>query len=142
MAPSTRKSRRSSSKSTSARKSSSSSRSPREVKAGGDIADNRAAAGHKNQGVQGGFVDQMTRRSASDALEGHFVTIDRTHAGLSKEAKELLGGRDGYGVYTEPAEVDSGGFPKTAVVILRDSSNARVVVPYDALAPADANRRS
>jgi hypothetical protein len=141
MARSATKSRKASSSRSTAKKSSSSS-SPREVKEGGKIADNRAAVGHKNQGVQGGLVDQMTRRSASDALEGHFVTIDRTHSGLSKEAKELLDGRDGYGVYTEPAAVDSGGFPTEAVVILRDSTNARVVVPYDSLRPSDVNRRA
>lgn len=139
MASSARKSRSSSRKASS---SSSRSSSPKEVTDGGKIADNRAAAGHRGHGVQGGLVDQMTRRSASDALEGHFVTIDKTASGLSKEAKEALGGRDGYGVYTEPAEVDSKGFPKTAVVILRDASNQRVVVPYDSLSPADASRRA
>lgn len=135
----------SSSSSSSSRKASSSSSSGSKRKAvtdGGAIADNRAAAGHRGHGVQGGLVDQMTRRSAEDALEGHFVTIDKTATGLSKEAKEALGGRDGYGVYTEPAEVDAKGFPKTAVVILRDASNQRVVVPYDSLSPADPNRRS
>lgn len=138
-------SRKASSRKASSSRSSSSSSAPkktREVTDGGAIADERAAAGHKNAGVQGGLVDQMTRRSASDALEGHFVTIDRTNSGLSKEAKELLDGRDGYGVYTEPAETDAKGFPTQAVVILRDSTNARVVVPYDSLSPSDANRRS
>lgn len=136
-------------KTTSARKggasrsrASSSSKQPKEVTDGGAIADERAAAGHKNAGVQGGLVDQMTRRSAADVMEGHHCTIDRTHSGVSKEAKELMGeGSDGYGVYVEPAETDEKGFPVQASVLLRNSSHARVIVPYDALRPVDLAER-
>jgi hypothetical protein len=111
-------------------------------KGGKNVADNRAPAGYGGRGVQGGFVDQMTRRDATDALEGHFVTVDRTHSDLTDDAKQALPeGLDGFGVYLEPASTDGDGYPVTAIVLLRDRSNARVVVPYAALRPVPADHR-
>ena len=127
-------------KKASKRSSSKSSSKSKEVLDGGAIANNRAAAGRKGQGVQGGLVDQMTRRKGDDAVEGGMVYVDRTHSDLSDDVQELLGGLDGYGVYTEPAEVDEGGFPKTVVVLLRNSGQ-RIVVPYDACRPVDLTER-
>jgi hypothetical protein len=113
-----------------------------ETKDGPTIAHNRAPVGAREQGVQGGLVDGMTRRDVSDALEGHFVTIDRTHKDLDDKAKDALPEeQDGYGVYLTPAAVDDDGYPTSAVVRLRDDTNALVTVPYDSLRPALAGRR-
>lgn len=146
MASKTSSSRKSASKSSSSgskKRASSSKRSrePREVTDGGAIADNRAAVGQSGQGVQGGVVDQMTRRSARDVMQGHFCTIDRTHSGIDKDVQEILDGRDGYGVYMEAGEVDAGGFPKTAIVRLHDTTGQTVTVPYESLRPVDNTER-
>lgn len=107
------------------------------------IPDARAPVGVGGRGVQGGVVDNMTRRSAADVMQGHMCTIDRTHDGISDQARGLLPEHtDGYGVYLEPASTDENGYPVDAVVILRDSSaGARVTVPYDSLHPAPAGNR-
>ena len=110
-----------------------------EQKDGNNIADNRTPTGLGGRGVQGGFVDQMVRRDVTDALEGHFVTIDRTHKDVNTDL--LPPGEDGYGVYLSPATVDENGYPVTANVRLQDSSFATVVVPYEALRPSEAGRR-
>lgn len=109
------------------------------AKDGPSIPDNRTPTGKGGRGVQGGFVDQMVRRDASDALEGHFVTIDRTHTDVNTDL--LPAGEDGYGVYLSPATTDDDGYPVTANVRLRDATSALVTVPYEALRPADAGRR-
>jgi hypothetical protein len=98
-----------------------------------------------------GRVDNMTRRDDSDPLEGHFVVIDYGGDG-GKEAQKLmaaalgeqaLGGREvgvgvaDFGVYTEPGELGSDGYPVTAVVMLRgEFQPLQVTVPYAALRPA------
>lgn len=95
--------------------------------------------GSGEPGVQGGFVDNMSRRSDHDALEGHFVSIDLNHSDIDDELRESGGD---YGVYLEPGDRDpKTGYPLTAVVRLRDSSNALVRVPYEALRPAVGGRR-
>lgn len=105
-----------------------------EAKDGPTVAHNRTAT---NTGVVGGFIDQMTRRDMSDALEGHFCTVDRTHKGV--DADLLPAGEDGYGVYESPATTDKHGYPVTANVRLR--SNRLITVPYDALRPAESRGR-
>jgi hypothetical protein len=105
-----------------------------------------ARAGHHARAdTQGGFMDQMSARSAQDAFEGHFVNIDLNNKDVQK-AYESVRGLDGhtgaYGVYVEPQLRDSEtGIPLTAAVRLRDETNALVVVPYDALTRADARGR-
>ena len=95
--------------------------------------------------TQGGFMDQMSRRSGADALEGHYVTIDLTAKGVS-EAYEALGLEEhtgNYGVYVEVGSIrdDGTGIPETAVVRLRDNTHALVAVPYNALSPAEPRGR-
>lgn len=104
--------------------------------------------GNERVGTVAGFVDQMSRRSGSDALEGHFVTIDQNFDGVKEAYVQAgLADEDGnpiagdYGVYIEPADLDETGFPVSGVVRLRDDTNARVVVPYDAMNPAAAGGR-
>lgn len=106
------------------------------AKDGPTVAHNRGTGG-KEQGVQGGFIDQMTRRDVNDVMEGHFCTVDRTN----KDVNEALlpPGEDGYGVYESPAVTDEHGYPITANVRLR--SNILITVPYEALRPAEARGR-
>lgn len=103
------------------------------------IPDQRAPTGYGGRGVQGGFIDQMTRRDSSDVPEGHFCTVDRTAKGVDTDL--LPEGEDGYGVYLSPGETDKDGYPVTALVRLRDNTNATITVPYAALRPASAGRR-
>lgn len=94
--------------------------------------------------VRGGFMDQLSRRSDADALEGHFVSIDLNHSGVKDAYKQvgLEDHRGSYGVYLEPAQRDpETGIPEQAIVRLRDDTNARVMVPYEALSPAAAGGR-
>jgi hypothetical protein len=99
--------------------------------------------------TRGGFMDQMSRRSDADALEGHFVNIDLSNKDVIKEYARVFpedkfpaGHLGGYGVYLEPLERDwETGIPKTVIVRLRDETNARVAVPYEALRPAQAGGR-
>lgn len=94
--------------------------------------------------TQGGFMDQASRRSGEDALEGHFVTIDLSNKDVQQAYSDvrLDGHRGDYGVYLEPALRDpDSGIPVTAVVRLRDETHARVVVPYEALTPAGGGGR-
>lgn len=94
--------------------------------------------------TQGGLMDQASRRSGADALEGHFVSIDLNHKGV-KEAYKSVGLEDhrgDWGVYLEPAVLNPDtGIPEFALVRLRDDTNARLTVPYDALSPSAAGRR-
>jgi hypothetical protein len=102
------------------------------------------AGAHAHAPVRGGFMDQLSRRSDEDALEGHFVKIDLKNKGVT-DAFEQVGLKDhrgDYGVYLEPASRDpETGVPETAIVRLRDDTNARVTVPYEALSPAVAGGR-
>lgn len=99
--------------------------------------------------TKGGFMDQASRRSAADALEGHFVRIDLNDKGVQAAYKEAFpqdkfpdGHQGDYGVFMEPALRDPvTGIPITAVVRLRDDTNARLTVPYEALRPAQAGGR-
>lgn len=116
-----------------------------------NVAAARRSAGFSGSGVQNGFVDQISRRSQADALEGHFVTIDKSAdgvedaykavQGLTDEDGNVLPGND-YGVMMEPGDLDpETGYPVTASVRLRGDTPALVSVPYEALTPADAGRR-
>lgn len=102
------------------------------TKDGETVANNRGAS---DTGVQNGFVDQLVREDASQVMEGHFCTVDRNHKGVNSDV--LPEGEDGFGVYLEPATLDKNGYPVTAVVRLRDATNARIVVPYEALRPTE-----
>lgn len=106
------------------------------AKDGPTVAHNRTT-GADSQGVQGGFIDQMTRRDLSDVMEGHFCTVDRTHKDVNTDL--LPPGEDGYGVYESPATTDKDGYPVTANVRLR--SNQLITVPYEALRPAESRGR-
>lgn len=88
---------------------------------------------------QGGQIDNMTRASDADALEGHFCKIDLS--ALDKDQREYLDGRD-YGVYLSAGMLDQEtGRPILAVVRLRDETHETVTVPYAALSPATAGGR-
>lgn len=105
--------------------------------------------GREDEKTQNGFMDQMSARSGGDVYEGHFCTVDLNAkgvkeaykaAGLVNDEDDFVGGD--YGVYIEPGTLDKdSGIPVTAVVRLRDATNARVAVPYDALSPAEARGR-
>lgn len=105
-----------------------------------------AVRGTSGQGAtQGGFMDQMSRRSGADALEGHYVTIDLNYKGVA-DAYEAIGLEEhtgNYGVYLEVGSVrdDGTGIPETAVVRLRDNTHAIVAVPYEALSPSEPRGR-
>lgn len=73
-------------------------------------------------------VEDSNRRSINDVLMGHFATVtDGEHKGRL--------------VVTEhPTEFDKNGWPVKVQVITRDAANERLIVDYDALAPARANR--
>lgn len=93
-------------------------------------------------------VDSMNRRSDADALHGHFVSIDLSNKKAKDAVETVIGegnarfGNGDYGVLLQSGELDSNGYPLTGVVMLRDDNNpAQVVVPYDALSPAEAGRR-
>lgn len=103
----------------------------------------RAGVG-ANTPTQGGFIDQASRRSGADALEGHFVTIDLHFDGVRDAYRQagLEDHRGDWGVYLSPTALNPDtGIPTFAQVRLRDETNARVVVPYDALTPTEAGRR-
>lgn len=102
-----------------------------------------------------GRVDNMTRRSDAEPLEGHFVHIDYSGDGGKEAAtsvatllgEDALQGREpgvgvaDYGVYLQPGQLGEDGYPATAIVMLRDEFAANVVVPYESLRPALAGRR-
>lgn len=101
-----------------------------------------------------GKMDNMSVRSAADALEGHFVEIDRTFkgvkqayvdAGISRDDSHDKGAYEhtgSYGVYLEPLDIDtSTGIPESALVRLRDDTNGLVRVPYAALSRSVAGGR-
>ena len=105
--------------------------------------------GREDEKTQNGFMDQFSARDGNDVFEGHFCSVDLSADGV-KDAYESAGlvDDDGeytagdYGVYIEPGSLDpDSGIPETAVVRLRDATNARVTVPYDALRPAEARGR-
>lgn len=83
-----------------------------------------------------GHIDSMTRRDDRDVFDGHFCNIDLNHAGVRDDLRES--GLD-YGVYTGPASVEDGR-PVDANVTLRETG-AHVVVPYEALRPAQPRGR-
>lgn len=94
------------------------------------------------------FVDNMTRRSDADALQGHFVSIDLSNSKAKAAVEAAIGegnahfGSGDYGVFIGPGETDEHGYPVTATVLLRDDHAAQVSgVPYEALSPALAGRR-
>jgi hypothetical protein len=95
-----------------------------------------------------GLVDNMTQRDGSDAIEGHFVTIDYSVSGVAKQVKDQLGdhvdpgvGSADYGVFLDVGETDSDGYPLIARVFLRDEHAAIVNVPYKALRRTAAGGR-
>lgn len=108
-----------------------------------NVADAREDAGVKGKGPLGGWVDGQTRRSGAEVMTGHFCTVDRTADGVKDELDRVKADsdRDGYGVFLEAAETDDEGYPKTAIVRLRDDTHAKITVPYKALRPAAAGGR-
>ena len=70
-------------------------------------------------------VDNMSRRSDNDALEGHFCDIvSGEHAGRT-------------GVFDQVVEYDSHtGYPAKIIVITRDADNAWLVVAYEDVRPS------
>lgn len=97
-----------------------------------------------------GRVDNMTKRSDADVLEGHFAVLDYENFGKEiREALKVSGvaaeggvGDADYGVYLEPSDLDpETGYPATARVQLRDEHAAVIVVPYEALRPAPQGGR-
>lgn len=106
----------------------------------------RAGVGRTSQTpTQGGFMDQMSRRSGEDAIEGHYVVLDLNNSDVQSayESQGLEGHRGDYGVYLEPATLNPDtGIPETIAVRLRDDTHALVVVPYEAASPAAGRGRS
>lgn len=100
--------------------------------------------GKQQNGPVNGFIDQNSRRNATDALEGHFVSIDLNDKGV-KDAYKSAGlpeDFDGdYGVYMTVGEVGDDGYPETAVVRLRGDTAINVTVPYSAIRTTGAGRR-
>lgn len=93
-------------------------------------------------------VDNMTRRSDADPIEGHFVSIDLSNDAAKEAVEAVIGegnarfGSGDYGVYLEPAQVNQEtGYPETIMVQLRDEHAAFVTVPFEACSPALAGRR-
>lgn len=104
----------------------------------------RAGVSGQNVPTQSGLIDQASRRSGDDALEGHFVRIDLSFDGVSDayEQANLGDHRGDYGVYLTPVSLNQDtGIPELALVRLRDETNARITVPYEALRPATAGSR-
>ncbi len=92
----------------------------------------------------GGHIDNVSRRSSEDALEGHFVSIDLSDKGVKEGYKNagLEDHRGDYGVFQAVGGVDpETGIPETVLVRLRDATNAVVTVPYEACRPAEARGR-
>jgi hypothetical protein len=109
------------------------------------------AGTHTNAPTRGGFMDQLSRRSGRDALEGHYVTIDLSHKDAKQAFEDRFGTDDDgelnwsgdFGVYLEPMlRNPDTGIPETVLVQLRDDSHARIVVPYEACRPAGPRGRS
>jgi hypothetical protein len=125
------------------------------ARAAEQMADATAAeqrAGHLGAKPSEARVDNMTRRSDADALQGHFVRIDFNDEEFGQDAidavERVIGegnagvGSGDYGVYTDPGVTDENGYPVTATVMLRDEHSALVSsVPYGALRPAQAGQR-
>jgi hypothetical protein len=94
-----------------------------------------------------GRVDNMTRRSDRDVLEGHFCTIDLSDSDAKAGVEHLIGdgnahpGSGDYGVYVGPGTLGDDGYPVTARVLLRDEHAGEVLVPYSSLYPAQAGGR-
>lgn len=94
----------------------------------------------------GGRVDQVTRRSNADALQGMAAQIDTSYAGVAQAFTDAgitgvtFDGRKLGCVYMEPAAIGGDGYPTSAVCRLGIgaglNSGGRVVVPYAALTPA------
>jgi hypothetical protein len=118
---------------------------------GGDRGDLEVPEQRSGPGARpiDGRVDNMTRRSDADALQGHMCYIDYSEKGvvdlvkgqLAPEGSPLdeqgfdpgLGVAD-RGVFTGVASVGEDGYPETVIVMLRDEyAPAQVVVPYSAL---------
>lgn len=113
----------------------------------------RVGHGANTQTIHG-KMDNASVRSSADALEGHFVTIDRSVSGVDeayRDARLIRTDKDergayehtgNYGVYMQPGAINSEtGIPETAVVRLRDDTNALVCVPYESLSRATAGGR-
>jgi hypothetical protein len=109
------------------------------------------AGTHSNAPTRGGFMDQLSRRSGADALEGHYVTIDMGDKDVKQAFEDKFGTDDdgnlnhtgNFGVYMEPQlRNPDTGIPETISVRLRDDTHALVVVPYEACSPAGPRGRS
>lgn len=120
-------------------------------KAASDAPAAARAGTHSNAPTRGGFMDQLSRRSGADALEGHYVTIDLTDKDVKQAYEDKFGLDDdgdlnwsgNFGVYLEPqVRNPDTGIPETILVRLRDDTHAIVVVPYEACSPAGPRGRS
>jgi hypothetical protein len=83
------------------------------------------AGTHTNAPTRGGFMDQLSRRSGRDALEGHYVTIDLGHKDVKQAFEDRFGTDDdgnlnhtgNFGVYLEPQlRNPDTGIPETITV--------------------------
>lgn len=75
------------------------------------------------------FPDQMSRRGASDAVYGGYVTVtDGEHKGRR-------------GVYHDNVAFDDQGYPTAILVRTRDSAHELLTVPYDAVAASGPQGR-
>lgn len=103
--------------------------------------------GPRREGPVRGFVDAMSKRDDSDALEGHFVTIDADNADAKRAVEAVVGednfgqGRADYGVFFNVLTRGDDGYPDMVQVQLRDEHAAFVTVPYESLSPAGQGGR-
>jgi hypothetical protein len=112
--------------------------------------------GRRGEKPLNGVVDNMTQRSGSDAIEGHFVTIDYSDKDVVKAVKNQLApkgsglddqgfepgvGSADYGTFLDVGETDEDGYPLIARVFLRDEHAAIINVPYKALRRSTAGGR-
>jgi hypothetical protein len=112
--------------------------------------------GRKGEKPLNGLVDNMTQRDGSDAIEGHFVTIDYSDKATVKAVKDQLApkgsanddqgfepgvGSADYGVFLDVGETDDDGYPLIARVHLRDEHAAIINVPYKSLKRSTAGGR-
>lgn len=87
--------------------------------------------------IQNGRMDNLTRRSGSDALQGHWAMVDTSYPGVSAAfaaaGSTVVAGRKLPCIFMEPATIDpTTGIPIDAVIRM-DGTTLRVTVPYDAL---------
>jgi hypothetical protein len=82
-------------------------------------------------------VDHLSRRG-NEPMQGNFAAIDLDHPAVRETITEAHGGTlaDGegkVGVFHNATTVDESGYPVDALVTLRDSSAANLVLPFACL---------